>query len=48
MTIPQLAQYAGAFYTIVTALATVLPKDWKATKVLAAIGADLRGVHWAA
>ena len=48
MTISQLTQYAGGFYTIVTVLATILPKDWKATKVLAAIGADLRGVHWAA
>jgi hypothetical protein len=34
----------GALSSFLTALATVLPRDWAATRLFAKFGADIKGV----
>jgi hypothetical protein len=44
-TLDALIQIAGTLYLITSALAAVLPKPWRVTKMLARFAADLRGLH---
>jgi hypothetical protein len=45
ITVENVAALLGAFYTISSVLAAVLPKDSKAGLFFAKIAADLKGAH---